>query len=289
MKLLRKVFLTQFNRQQQQQNERPKMKVMLAKTYDPSKHNVNGWMVSEKLDGMRAIWDGEKLLTRTGKTIHAPNWFTHALPSDLTLDGELWMGRGQFQKVVSVCRKHEPVDSEWEQVKFMVFDIPFGLIRLGLKHTFEERYEYLATRFVPPIEGSQRVVFLVEHTRIKTAAEIPARLKAMEEQGGEGLMLRAPWSEWEPKRSAMLLKVKSFKDADATVIGHAEGAGKHAGRLGALVCKLDDGKEFKIGTGFTDEQREQPPAIGERVIFSFFELSSYGVPRFPAYIGVRGD
>ena len=270
------------------------MKVLLAKKFDAAKHNVDGWLASEKLDGMRAFWDGSELLSRNGKRIAAPDWFTASLPSkakvqslsgsseeiDIQLDGELFIGRGQFQRTVSVCRKQVPVDSEWRQVKFMAFDLLTG------DHTFRQRYAILSRMRrlgqLPPH------VQVVEHRETMTA-DVPALLRQYEAVGAEGVMLRDPASQYEPKRSNTLLKVKSFLDADATVIGHQPGTGKHRGRLGALLCKLADQTEFGIGTGFTDRQRENPPAVGERVTFSFFEFTDAGVPRFPAFIGVRGD
>jgi len=253
------------------------MKVLLAKKFDAAKHNVDGWLASEKLDGMRAFWDGSELLSRNGKRIAAPDWFTASLPPDAQLDGELFIGRGQFQKTVSVCRKQVPVDSEWRQVKFMAFD----LLTSG-SPTFHQRYELLKRMKLPPH------VQVVEHRETMTA-DVPALLRQYEAVGAEGVMLRDPASQYERKRSNTLLKVKSFLDADATVIGHQPGTGKHRGRLGALLCLLDDKTEFGIGTGFTDRQRENPPAVGERVTFSFFEFTDAGVPRFPAFIGVRGD
>ena len=253
------------------------MKVLLAKKFDAAKHNVDSWLASEKLDGMRAFWDGSELLSRNGKRIAAPDWFTASLPPDAQLDGELFIGRGQFQKTVSVCRKQVPVDSEWRQVKFMAFD----LLTSG-SPTFHQRYELLKRMKLPPH------VQVVEHRETMTA-DVPALLRQYEAVGAEGVMLRDPASQYERKRSNTLLKVKSFLDADATVIGHQPGTGKHRGRLGALLCLLDDKTEFGIGTGFTDRQRENPPAVGERVTFSFFEFTDAGVPRFPAFIGVRGD
>ena len=178
---------------------------------------------------------------------------------------------------MSICRKEMPVDSEWQEVMFKVFDAP------GLAGTFKERYEAMLSMDLPSHAD------VVEHTTISGAAEVTILLRGFEALGGEGVMLRDPDSAYERKRSSTLLKVKSFQDADATVVGYQDGEGRNEGRLGALRCKLDDGTEFRIGTGLNDSQRENPPLIGDRVTFSFFELTDGGVPRFPAFIGVRGD
>jgi DNA ligase-1 len=99
-------------------------------------------------------------------------------------------------------------------------------------------------------------------------------------------MLRHPTAEgYEQKRTSNLLKVKRWRDLDARIVGHEEGKGKHAGRLGALVCELEDGTRFNVGTGFSDAQRAQPPRIGEYVRVKFFELTDGGVPRFPVFDG----
>jgi DNA ligase-1 len=113
-----------------------------------------------------------------------------------------------------------------------------------------------------------------------------ARLEAL---GGEGLMLRRAGSRYESGRSSPLLKVKSFHDAEELVLKHQDGAGRHKGRLGALLVELPDGTTFAVGTGFSDAERENPPLIGSTITFRYQELSEAGVPRFPSYIGMRGD
>jgi len=258
------------------------MKVLLAKKYNAEKHDIAGWLVSEKLDGMRAYWTGEELVTRGGKPIHAPSWFTEELPRGVELDGELFAGRGEFQKTVSICRKKTPVNSEWEEITYMIFDMP------SLEGDFEERYEELEKRF-PLTESATHWIQCVPHTEIESHLDLRKLLKEYEDMGAEGLMLRNPRSLYKRKRSKDLLKVKSFKDDDAEIIGIQKGEGKHEGRMGALICELDNGIEFKVGTGFSDKQRENPPKVGERIIFSYFELTNAGVPRFPAYVGVRID
>ena len=100
-------------------------------------------------------------------------------------------------------------------------------------------------------------------------------------------MLRKPAAPYKGGRSTDLLKVKRFMDAEARVIGHKSGSGRHAGRMGALVCVNDAGKRFKVGTGFTDAQRDVPPAIGSVVTYRYQETTAAGVPRFPVFDRVR--
>ncbi len=102
-------------------------------------------------------------------------------------------------------------------------------------------------------------------------------------------MLRQPESRYEVGRSLTLLKVKSFHDAEARVLEHLKGAGRHKGRLGALLVELPNGTQFSVGTGFSDAERSAPPPIGSLITFRYQELSDGGVPRFPSYVGVRTD
>jgi DNA ligase-1 len=241
-------------------------------------HDPTGWWMSEKLDGIRAYWDGETFTSRLGNKFYAPDWFVADLPAD-TLDGELWVGRKQFQRTTSIVRSGAGSD-EWKAVTYVVFDAPEA------KGGFEQRLahiEKVMTRAKAP-----HARFL-EHQQCNGIAHLKEELARVEALGGEGLMLRQPGSKYAIGRSNTLLKVKTFHDAEARVIGHAPGTGKHKGRLGALIVQLPDGVEFNVGTGFSDAERESPPAIGAVITFRYQELSNDGVPRFPSYVGERLD
>ncbi len=251
--------------------------VLLAHKWE-TEHDPTGWWMSEKLDGIRAYWDGESFTSRLGNKFFAPDWFVADLPAD-TLDGELWVGRKQFQRTTSIVRSGAGSD-EWKAVTYVVFDAPEA------KGGFEARLahiEKVMTRAAPP-----HARFL-EHAQCKGVEHLKEELARVEALGGEGLMLRQPGSKYAVGRSNTLLKVKTFHDAEARVIGHAPGTGKHKGRLGALVVELPDGVRFNVGTGFSDREREEPPAIGAVITFRYQELSNDGVPRFPSYVGERVD
>jgi DNA ligase-1 len=237
-----------------------------------------GWWMSEKLDGVRAYWDGKQFLSRKNNIFYAPDWFTAGLPP-MALDGELWMARGEFQRTVSVVRRqdHPP---EWKQVRFVVFDAPQA------RGTFEKRIEWLGE--VSPKWKSQ-FLQLHSHEECEGLEDLVRELERVLTLGGEGLMLRKPGSKYEFNRSSTLLKVKKFHDAEAKVVAHEPGKGRHKGRLGAVVAELPNGKRFNVGTGFSDKQRESPPAIGSTVTFKYQELTKDGIPRFPVFIGVRID
>jgi DNA ligase 1 len=251
--------------------------VLLAESWD-SVVNVEGWWLSEKLDGVRAYWDGTQFLSRQGNRYVAPPWFTEGLPAD-PLDGELWLGRKQFQRTVGTVRRQDQSE-HWRAIRFVVFDAP------ALELPFEPRMDHLAA-----LLAERKPEFAVAHSqeRCRGIAHLKEELARVEALGGEGLMLREPASLYVAGRSSTLLKVKTFHDAEAEVIGHQPGAGRHKGRLGALVARLADGTQFSVGTGFSDAQREKPPAVGSRITFRYQELSDGGVPRFPSFVGVRQD
>lgn len=248
--------------------------LLLAERWD-GVLDPTGWLLSEKLDGVRAYWDGKQFLSRLGNLFHAPDYFIKGLPAT-PLDGELWLGRKLFQKTVGVVRRQDKSD-HWKDLRFVVFDAP--ALELG----FEKRIEHIeeSVRDVNPY------VTVHEHAVCHGVEHLRKELSRLEALGAEGVMLRRPGSRYESGRSATLLKVKSFHDAEARVTGHQEGAGRHKGRLGALLVELEDGTRFNVGTGFSDAEREDPPAIGSVITFRYQELSEAGVPRFPSYVGVR--
>ena len=243
------------------------------KSIDPT-----GWWMSEKYDGLRGYWDGQKLWSRKGNLIHAPDYFLAELPRDIALDGELWIGHGKFEDTMSIVRSETP-DDRWNRVRYMVFDAPQA------KGTFEQRMQFLRAT----VSEGNRFVRVVAQERCKGVAQLLAERDRVVREGGEGLMLRQPDSAYEARRSPTLLKVKPFDDAEATVIAHEPGKGKFAGKLGALRVRTDDGKEFSIGTGLTDADRDSPPPVGTVITYRFRGLTAKGLPRFPSYLRVRRD
>ena len=257
-------------------SERPPA-LLLAETWhediDPT-----GWWLSEKLDGVRAYWDGQQFISRLGNRYHAPSWFTAGLP-DVPLDGELWIGRKQFQRTVSIVRRQDQSD-HWKEVSFRIFDAP------ATSSEFEKRLE-IANQLLTTRPG--QYAQLHEHTRCTGREHLQAELSVVESLGGEGLMLRQPGSVYQSGRSSTLLKVKRFHDSEAVVVGHEPGKGRHKGRLGALLVEMANGTRFAVGTGLSDDEREHPPAIGSTIGFRYQELTDAGVPRFPTYLGLRLD
>lgn len=250
--------------------------LLLAERYQDNV-DVRQYWVSEKLDGVRAHWDGKQLRFRSGNIVHAPDWFIAVLPPQ-PLDGELWIGRGTFERLSGIVRRASPDNAEWRQVRYMIFELP------GASGSFTERIGRIgllvAQAGVPWLQA-------VEQFRLTDDKALRRKLDEVVRGGGEGLMLHRADAPYETGRSRILLKVTPWLDAEARVVAHLPGKGKHDGRLGALRVEMPDGRQFSIGTGFSDALRRNPPAIGTLVTYRYRELTRKGIPRFPRFQRVR--
>ena len=252
--------------------------LLLAEVYRPGMP-LAGWWVSEKYDGMRARWDGQALWSRGGERIAAPAWFTAGWPAQ-PLDGELWAGRGRFEFTVSTVRRQQPAGEGWHEIRFMVFDLP------AHAGTFDERLEAMRRLLPPP---AAPWLLPVPQQPATTHAALMARLDETVRLGGEGLMLHRGASHYRAERNGDLLKVKRYQDAEAVVVGHVPGRGKHAGHLGALEVRLPDGRHLRLGSGLSDAQRREPPPIGATVTYRHDGFNASGLPRFARFVRVRSD
>lgn len=244
----------------------------LGPNVDPAKY-----LVSEKFDGVRAVWDGKVLRFRSGRLVPAPLWFSAKLPQQ-PLDGELWLARGRFDALSGIVRKTEPVDDEWRQIKYMIFELP------DAPGTFAERAERIK-EIVANTRSPQLIA--VEQFRVANRAVLKKKLDEVVRAGGEGLMLHLADAPYVTGRSDALLKLKPLQDTEAEVIEHVAGKGKYTGMLGALRVRMPEGKVFLIGTGFTDDVRKNPPLVGATVTYTYRGLTKTGLPRFASYVRVR--
>lgn len=250
--------------------------ILLAENYHPL-INPADYLVSEKLDGVRAVWDGRTLRFRSGQIINAPAWFIEKLPKH-ALDGELWMGRGNFDRVSGATRRLEPIDSEWQEITYQVYELPDGV------GSFSDRVNALRTSLSNIDAPWVRV--LAQFNVVDDQA-LQLKLQQIARAGGEGLMLHRADAVWQTGCSDVLLKLKKQMDAEAKVIGYLPGKGKHEGRVGALLVEMQDGKRFQLGTGLSDEQRVNPPEIGSTVTYRYRDLTPQGVPRFANFLRIR--
>jgi DNA ligase 1 len=235
------------------------------------------YLVSEKYDGVRALWDGQTLRSRAGNVIAAPAWFLAKLPKQ-ALDGELWIARGQFEKLSGAVRKASPQEDDWRQIKYLIFELP------DAPGTFAERYEQIKHLVA---QANFPSLVAVEQFRLPDNAALKRKLAEIVRAGGEGLMLHRADAPYITGRNDALLKLKPLDDAEATVIGYVPGKGKYEGKMGALQVETPDGKRFQIGTGFTDAVRANPPAIGTVVTYTYRGFTKNGLPRFASFWRVR--
>jgi len=249
---------------------------MLAKPWLPAL-NPADFLVSEKLDGVRALWDGSSLRFRSGRLIAAPRWILTALPAT-ALDGELWMGRHSFERLSGAVRKEVPVDTEWKEVRYMVFDAPRA----------DERFAQRAQRVEALVATAQQPwLQAVVQSTVSNAAALQARLDEVIAAGGEGLVLHRASALWAPGRSDDVRKLKASPDEEGVVLAHVPGTGKYQGRMGALLLQTPEGKRFALGTGFSDAERASPPVVGSVVTYRYRDRTASGLPKFASFVRVR--
>jgi len=276
--------------------EKPaKPSLMLLKTYQPNQ-DITGWLMSEKLDGVRAYWDGKHLISRQGNVYASPEWFTQHFPP-FEVDGELWLARGQFQETVSIVRQQIP-DNRWKQITYNIFEVPnqkggllerLSILKAFLKHT------------------PNSFIKIIEQKTIKSNQDIEKELKRILALGGEGLVVRNPDTTYQTGRLASALKIKQKQDAECVVKSYTKGQGKFTGLVGAIKCQLipeqvarlftklnaKNKQIIKVGSGLTDNQRLHPPKVGSVITFQYIGLTNKGLPRFPVFLrernGFEGD
>lgn len=264
---------------------------MLAKNYDPNKINPEGWMSSEKLDGVRALWDGERFWTRNGNILDAPyriigplSQKSRCLQMGRYLDGELYLERGRFNECSGIVRRH---GDEWLGIEYHVFDYTCNFGH-GASQRDVDLQEVLQIIDLPFVK-------YVKQTIIQSVDHLTELYDAIVAEGGEGLMLKHPLGQYlecgpTKKRSPHLLKLKSFHETEAVVVGYTHGLGKYSGLVGALMCRLPSGKEFHCGSGLLDYQRgDYLTFAGKTITVKYFEFSKDGIPRFPIFKGIRID
>ena len=247
---------------------------VLGEHVDPT-----AYLVSEKFDGVRAIWDGKTLRFRSGRTVNAPDWFIAKLPAE-KLDGELWLARGAFERLSGYVRKTTPLDEDWRQIKYMIFELPDGA------GSFADRAARI--RQVVDAEKWPQLV-AVEQFKVADRLALKRKLDQVVHDGGEGLMLHLASSPYVTGRSDVLLKLKPLLDTEAKVVDCIPGKGKYLGQMGALRVEMPDGRRFNIGTGFSDAVRKNPPVVGTIITYTYRGLTNKGTPRFTSYLRIREE
>lgn len=249
--------------------------IMLPQVYEEN-IDISGWLVSEKLDGVRGYWDGKTLMSKNGIPFQPPAAFLQNFP-DFAIEGEIWGGRGTFEKTIGIV-KNQKVNEGWLDLKFAIFDVP------GNDGGFVQRLERAKEWFA---QNPSNYAFVISQETVLNKEELKEELRKVESLGGEGLIVRRPDTLYSKGRSGDILKVKSYNDTEAVVMEHVPGKGENRGKLGALLVQLPDGTRFKIGTGFSDKERENPPPVGSTITFKYYGLYQSGIPKFPSFLRLR--
>jgi DNA ligase-1 len=252
--------------------------LQLANRYHDQIDITNYW-VSEKFDGVRGYWDGTQMMSRQGNIIQTPLWFVDVLPKT-PLDGELWLGRGQFDRLSGIIRRHHIDEEDWRLIKYLIFDLPAS------EQTFDLRVEKIKL-IVKQVNRSH--IQSVVQFKLDDHVVLLETLDRIVKNKGEGLMLHRGASHYQNNRSDDLLKLKKSSDAEATVIEHYGGQGKYNGLLGSMLVETDDQRRFKLGTGFSDLERANPPPIGSIITYRYFGLTNKGTPRFASFLRIRNS
>jgi DNA ligase-1 len=247
--------------------------------------NISGWMMSEKLDGIRGYWDGKQLLSRQNKPINAPEWFTKDLPP-FALDGELWTKRGDFENIQSIVTADTP-SQKWHEISYNIFEVPNA--DGNFTQRLQKASDYIELHKLLHPEGTSHVK-VTQQKVCRDKKELKAFLNEVVKKRGEGVVIKDGSLKYFEGRSDSVLKVKlAAQDMEGKVVGYKAGSGKFKGLMGALELSLENGKHFFVGSGFSDETRKNPPSIGTIVTFKYFGFTKNGLPRFASYMRVRKD
>lgn len=243
----------------------------------PENATIKNYWISEKLDGVRGYWDGKHLYTRKGHRIKTPDFFTNDWPTE-PMDGELWISRNSFHLISSLVRTKRVSDKKWRNVKFMVFDLPRHqgkfTNRISVINSLIEKHQSSHLK-------------AVKQFKIENMTALEAKLTAIVQQGAEGLMLHHEDAYYSIGRSKNIMKLKPYYDDEAKVIRVVPGKGKYQNMMGALLVETPGGKRFKIGTGFSDAEREFPPSIGSVITYKYSGKTHLGMPRFASFLRIR--
>ncbi|WP_250325041.1 DNA ligase [Campylobacter lari] len=264
--------------------------VLLFKVYDEKTFkdvNLSHYLMSEKLDGVRGLWSGKSMQTRAGNTIKLPSFFTKNFPK-FELDGELWIKRASFEEISSLIRQENPDEKLWQKVSYNVFDVPNACEEFKLNPcTLEARLEVLKKYLA---KNPNDFIKIIPQTHIKDKNHLEQFYQDIISHKGEGVIIRLNNAPYEKKRSNNAFKLKPFDDTECIVKKYFEGKGKFEGKMGSLLCEavIEDKKvSFKIGSGFKESDRLNPPPVGAIITFKYNGLTKNGKPKFASFLRVH--
>ncbi len=247
------------------------------KTYQGSE-DISGWYMSEKLDGIRGVWDGENLTTRKGHKIYAPKWFIEKLPP-FKLDGELWTTQNDFENIQSIVMDKKP-SKQWTQITYNIFEIP------DAKGDFSQRLAKLQI-WLDKNPKSNQVIKIIPQIICKDENHLQSYLSQIIQLKGEGVIIKDSTLPYHTGRSPHILKVKKAADMEGKVIDINYRDSSTV--MKSLVLKLSNGSIFTLGNGFIKEQRVNHPKIGDIITFKYYGLTKKGKPKFASFLHIRKD
>lgn len=260
----------------------PHFEVMLAEDYDPKRAKLPCF-ISPKLDGLRAIWKYPKFYTRSGREHRGLEILKHVLSKfdkTVELDGELIIPGSHFQDISGQVRSI----TQSAAIEYHVFDTP------NIKMPFSVRYDYLKhtlTDFYPN-------VYVVEHQKVSSHSRINMLYKKYKSAGYEGAMVKTWDHLYRDGRNYDWMKIVDEIKQDLPCVGLYKGEGKYSDSLGGIFVRMPNGRTTKVGSGFSDNQREvyynQPrKIIGRTCEILFKERTKSGRLRHPRFGRVRTD
>lgn len=243
--------------------------------YDEKKDKIEGWFMSEKLDGIRAYWDGKKLYTKNKNEISAPSFFTKDFPP-FELDGELWTKRADFENIQSIVLNKNS-NLAWESITYNIFEVP------NIAGDFKARLDFLKNWLE---KNPNNYIKIIPQIVCKDKNHLQSFLKELLNQKAEGIIVKNPNLEYEVGRSKNSLKVKEFFDDEGVVVAYNL---NRDSSFKSLKIRLKDGTIFNLGNGFSKKDRENPPKIGETITFKYYGITKNGKPKFASFLRVRED
>lgn len=250
------------------------LNLMLLEQYQDQ--DIKGWVMSEKLDGVRGYWNGQHLFSRQGVMLNPPDYFVDNFPP-FEIDGELFSERGKFEEIAATVRSSNP--KGWYKLKLYVFDVPNG--KGNLFERLAQLEDYLIQHPHPHIE-------IIKQIPVQNKEHLHQFLQHILAAGGEGVVVRNPYAPYINGRSSQILKLKALDDEECKVVAHHNGKGKFENKLGAITCENARGR-FRIGSGFKDKDRENPPPIGSIITYKYRGLTNSGKPRFATFWRLREE
>ncbi len=239
-----------------------------AKNY--KNQNVDLWVMSEKLDGIRAFWNGKTLLSKNGKELHYPSSFIYNFPT-FALDGELYISRQNFELTQSIIMSKS---GSWDKITYNIFEVPFS------DGNFYERLLKAKKWFK---KHPSKYISFIDQIECKNTKHLLSYLDKLSKLGAEGVMVKNPNLPYQTSRVSSILKVKKAHDMEGLVVD----INYKNEKFKSLVLKLDNGIVFNLGNGYTKEERLNHPHIGDIVTFKYYGFTKYKKPKFASFLRVR--